>query len=128
MNEWNAIKAINTHSKLSDQTKFRQNEINKIKYYFNVEIQERKAMIKKFRKIHGCFDHFGKNLIVLSAASGGISIICFTYIIVVIVGIASASFSLIFSLTTGVIKKLLKITINKKKKHNKILFSSKKVK
>ena len=37
------------------------------------------------------------------------------------VGIASASFTLIFSLTTGIIKKLLSITRNKKKKHDKIL-------
>ena len=33
----------------------------------------------------------------------------------------SASFTLIFSLTTGIIKKLLSITRNKKKKHDKIL-------
>ena len=32
---------------LSDQTKFRLNEINKITAYFNSEIQERKAMVKK---------------------------------------------------------------------------------
>ena len=30
----------------SDHTKFRLNEINKIKGYFNSEIQERKAMTK----------------------------------------------------------------------------------
>ena len=35
------------------------------------------------------------------------------------VGIASASFDLIFSLTAGIMKKLLSITINKKKKHDK---------
>ena len=35
------------------------------------------------------------------------------------VGIASASFSLTFSLSTGPVKKLLKATRNKKKKHNK---------
>ena len=37
------------------------------------------------------------------------------------VGIASASFTFIFSLTTGIVKKLLSITRNKKKKHDKIL-------
>ena len=37
------------------------------------------------------------------------------------VGIASASFNLIFSLTTRIIKKLLSITRNKKKKHDKII-------
>ena len=36
------------------------------------------------------------------------------------VRIASASFSLVFSLTTRIIKKSLGITRNKKKKHNKI--------
>ena len=37
------------------------------------------------------------------------------------VGIASASFTLIFSLRTGIVKQLLIIARNKKKKHNKIL-------
>ena len=41
------------------------------------------------------------------------------------VGIASASFTLIFSLTTEIIKKLLLITRNKKKKHDKILMLAK---
>ena len=92
------------------------------------KFKKEKRWLKNFKKYTVAFDYFDKNVIVLSAASGGTSIICFTDIIIVLVGIASASFSLIFSLTTGVIKKLLKITINKKKKHNKILFSSEKVK
>ena len=41
------------------------------------------------------------------------------------VGIASASFTLFFSLTTGIIKKLLSITKNKKKNHDKILMLAK---
>ena len=41
------------------------------------------------------------------------------------VGIASASFTLIFSLTTGTIKKLLRITRNEKKKHDKVLILAK---
>ena len=40
-------------------------------------------------------------------------------------GIASASFALVFSLTTGTIKKVLEITRNKKEKHNKILMLAK---
>ena len=40
-------------------------------------------------------------------------------------GIASASFTLIFSLTTGIIKKLLSITRNKRKKHDKIIILAK---
>ena len=62
-----------------------------------------------------------KILIILSATTGGISIISFTTAIGAPVGIASANFTLIFSLTTGIIKKLLDITRKKKKKHDQIL-------
>ena len=65
------------------------------------------------------FDYIDKILIILSATTIGISIISFTS--GASVGIVSASFTLIFSLSTGIIKKLLNMTRNKKKKHNKIL-------
>ena len=65
------------NSNLSKQAKFRLNEINKIKDYFNSEIQERKIMSKKLNKYIAAFDYTGKNLIVLSAASGGVSRIFF---------------------------------------------------
>ena len=61
----------------------------------------------------------------LSAISSGASNILFTSIIGAPVGIASASLTLIFSLTTGIVKKLLNITRNKKKKHDKILILAK---
>ena len=76
-------------------------------------------MSKELSKHIAAFDYFDKALIILSATSRGISIISFTSVIGVPVGIASASFTFVFSLTTGIIKELLKITINKKKKHNK---------
>ena len=61
------------------------------------------------------FDYIdNKILIVLSATTGGVSIISFTSIIGAPVGIASVSFTLIFSLTTGIVKKLLNITRKKK--------------
>ena len=60
-------------------------------------------------------------LIVLSATTGRVSIISFTAIVGASVRIASASFTLIFSLTTGIIKKLLNIARKKKKKHDKFL-------
>ena len=41
------------------------------------------------------------------------------------VGIASSSLTLFFSLTTGIVNKLLNITRNKKKKHDKILILAK---
>ena len=78
-------------------------------------------MSKKLSKYIAAFDYIGKTLIALSATSGGISIISFTSVIRFPARLASASFTLIFSLFTGIIKKLLKITRKEKKKHNKIV-------
>ena len=64
------------------------------------------------------FDCFDKSLIVLSATSCGVSIASFASVISAPIWITSASFSFAFSLTTGIIKKLVKITGNKKKKHS----------
>ena len=66
------------------------------------------------------FDYFDKSLIVLSVTSGCVSIASFATVIGAPVRITSASFSLAFSLCTGLVKKLLKAIRNKKKKHNKI--------
>ena len=52
-----------------------------MKHYFNSEIQERKIMNKKLSKYIAAFDYFDKILIVLSATSGGISIISFASVI-----------------------------------------------
>ena len=60
-------------------------------------------------------------MIVLSVTSGGVSIASFAAVVRAPIGITSASLSLAFSLCTGFVKKLLKATRNKKKKHNKIL-------
>ena len=121
----NKLNSMETQSNLdavplSDQTKFRLSEINKIKDYFNSEIQERKRMSKKLSKYIAAFDYIDKAMIVLSATSGGISIISFTGVTGIPAGIASASFTLVFSLTTGIIKKLLKVTRKKKKKTIKV--------
>ena len=64
-------------------------------------------------------------LVVLSATSGGVSTISFSSVIGTQAGIESASFTLIFSLTTGILKKLLDITRKKEKKHDKILMLAK---
>ena len=64
-------------------------------------------------------------LIVLSATTRGVSICSFTSIDGALVGIASASFTLIFSLTTGIAKKLLSTTRKKTKKHDKTVMLGK---
>ena len=64
---------------------------------------------------------FDKSLIVLSVATGSISVASFATVIGALVGIMSASCSLAFSITTGLVKTFLKTTRNKKKKHIKIV-------
>ena len=103
---------------LSEQISFWLSEIIGIENYFHQEINQRKSCSKKLSKYVAAFDYIDKVLIVLSATSGGVSIISFTSIIGAPVGIASASFTLIISLITGIAKNLLNIT--KKKKNSKI--------
>ena len=82
-------------------------------------------MLQKPSKYVAAFDYIDKILIILSALTGGVSICLFTSIVRAPVGIASASFTLTFSLTTGIVKKLLSTTRNKKKKHDKIFMLAK---
>ena len=83
----------NSNLELNDLTKFRLDEINKIKDYLNAEIKEGKDIVKKD----------------------------IATVVGIPVGIAGASLTVIFTVTTGVVKKLLNITRKKKKKHNKII-------
>ena len=124
MNESNSIKAIDK-TNLSEQTKFRLSEIIGIENYFHQEINQRKSCSKKLSKYVTAFDYIDKILIVLSATSSGVCIISSASVVGAPVGIASASFTLTFSLISGITKKLLSITRKKKKKHDKILMLAK---
>ena len=108
-------------SELNDLTKFRLDEINKIKDYLNSEIEERKDIIKKISKYIVVFDYADKIFITLSASFGTLSIVSHATIVGIPVGIAGASLTLIFTVTTGVVKTLFNITRKKKKKHNEII-------
>ena len=110
---------------LSEQTKFRLDEISKIENYFIEEINQRKSYNQKLNKYITTFDYIDKILVVLSATSGGVSIISFSSVIGAPTGIATASFTLIFSPTTGIVKKLLDITRRKGKKYDEILMLAK---
>ena len=77
-------------------------------------------MSKNLSKYIASFEYLDKSLIVLSVATGSISIASFATAIGAPVGIMSASCSLAFSITTGFVKTFLKTIRNKKKKHNKI--------
>ena len=79
MNKSNSIESnsLETIDKtvLSEQTKFRLSEIIGIENYFYQEINQRKSCSKKLNKYVTAFDYIDKILIVLSAASSGVSII-----------------------------------------------------
>ena len=107
---------------LSEQTKFQLSEIIRIKNYFHQEINRRKSCCKKLSKYVTAFDYIDKILTVLSTTSSGVCIISSSGVYGAAVGIASVSFTLIFSLTTGIIKKLLSITRKKKKSMIRFLF------
>ena len=111
----------NEISELKDLTKYRLDEINKIKYYFNAEIKERKDIVKRISKYIVAFDYADKLFITLSASFGTLIIASYATIVRITVGIAGASLTLIFTVTTGVVKTLLNITRKKKNKHNKII-------
>ena len=61
---------------LTDANKYRPDEINKIKEYFDNEIKERKDIIKRLNKYLVSFDYLDKIFITLSASFGTLSIAC----------------------------------------------------
>ena len=112
----------NEISELKDLTKYRLDEINNIKEYFNAEIKERKDIVKKISKYIAVLSYYADNVfITLSASFGTFSIASYATVVGIPAGIAGASLTLIFTVTTGVVKTLLNITRKKKKKHNKII-------
>ena len=102
-------------------TKYRLDEINNIKEYFNAEIKERKDIIKKITKYIVAFDYADKDFITLSASFATLSIASYATVAGIPAGITGASLTLIFTITTGVVRTLLNITRKKKKRHNKII-------
>ena len=120
-NEISELKDLTAEPSAKHVTKYRLDEINKIKDYLNSEIKERKDIIKKISKYIVAFDYADKLFLTLSASFGTLSIASFATVVGIPAGIAGASLTLIFTVTTGVVKTLLNITRKKKKKHNKII-------
>ena len=100
----------NEISELKDLTKYRLDEINKIKSYLNSETKERKDIIKKISKYIVAFDYADKLFFTLSASFGTLSIASYATVAGVPAGITGASLTLIFTITTGVVKTLLNVT------------------
>ena len=105
--------------------KYRLDEINTIRDYFNNEIEERKDIIKKLNKYLVSFDYLDKTFITLSASFGTLSIASYASVLGIPAGITGASLTLVFTIGTDISKSLLKLTRKRKKKHNKIIVLAK---
>ena len=105
-NEMSELNDLTAELSPKDVTKFRLNEINKIKDYLNAEIKERKDIVKKISKYIVAFDYADKRFITLSALFGTLSIVSHATVVGIPVGIVGASLTVIFTVTTGVVKKI----------------------
>ena len=105
--------------------KYRLDEINKIKDYFDNEIKKRKDIIKKLNKYLVSFDYLDKIFNTLSASFGTLIIASYASVVGIPAGITGASLTLVFTLGTGISKSLLKVTKKRKDKHNKIIVLAK---
>ena len=101
--------------------KYRLDEINKIRYYFNNEIKERKYIIKRLNKYLVSFDYLDKIFITLIASFGTLSKASYASVVGIPAGIKGASLTLVFTLGMGRSKSLLKFTKKRKRKYNKII-------
>ena len=116
---------MNNIIELTDVNKYRLDEINKIRDYWNNEFKERKDIIKKLNKYLVSFDYFDKIFITLSVSFGTLSIASYDSVVGTPAGIKGASLTLVFTIGTGISKSLLKLTKQRKKKHNKIIVLAK---
>ena len=107
---------MNNIIELTDVNKYRLDEINKIRDYFENEIKERKDIIKKLNKYLVSFDYLDKIFITLSASFCILSIASQATVIGIPASITGASLTLIFTIGTGINKSLIKVT--KKEKRN----------
>ena len=122
------IKLLKEYLKMNDiieltntANKYRLDEVNKIRDYFDNEIKERKDIIKKLNKYLVSFGYLDKIFITLSASFGTLNIASQATVIGIPAGITGASLTLIFTIGTGIKKSMLRVTQKRKKKHNKII-------
>ena len=97
-------------TELTNANKYRLDEINKIKEYFDNESKERTDIIKKLNKYLVSFDYLDKIFIALSALFGTLSIASYAAVVGIPAGIAGSSLTLIFTIGTGINKSFLKVT------------------
>ena len=107
---------------LKDESNYRLNEISKIKDYFNEEIQYQQSLTNKLNKYLTIFDILGKILTVFLTVFSSSNIFSHIKKKKKLLVLITSIFSLIFSLSFGIIIKLNQETRLRKKKHNKLLY------
>ena len=117
-----AIDEIRTNANI-----YRLEQVDKIRDYFNNEINERKNIIKRLNKYLVSFDYLDKMFITLSASFGTLSIASQATVLGIPAGITGVSLILIFTVGTGISKSLLKVTKKRKKKHKIIALAKSKL-
>ena len=81
MNNISVTDTSASHVELADVNKYKLDEINKIKEYFDNEIKKRKDIIKKLNKYLVSFDYLDKIFITLSASFGTLSIASYAAVV-----------------------------------------------
>ena len=91
---------------LEDQTNYRLNEISKCKDYFNSEIQYQQSLTNKLNKYLTVFDILNKIVTVFLTVFSSTNIFAHIKKKKKLLGLITSIFSLIFSLSFGIIIKL----------------------
>ena len=109
--EWNITKnephlcdTKHVYLQLDNTLQFRISRTNEIDFFI-AEISDREKICKTLNKYTTVLDYVYKTFLILSGAVSGVFIFSITTVIGKTVGIVSASISLVFLITNGVIKK-----------------------
>ena len=110
---------------LNEQTNYRLMEIDKIKDYFDQEIKYQQLLTSKLSKYLTGFDYADKILKVFLTIFSGTNIFAHVKGKKQLLGLITSVYSLLFCLSSGVVKKLQQETKTRKKKHNRLLYLAK---
>ena len=107
---------------IEDQSNYRLNEISKIKDYFNQKIKYQQSLTYKLNNYLTVFDILNKILTVFLTVFSSTNIFAHVKKKKKLLGLVTSIFSLLFSLSFGIVMKLKQETKLRKKKHNKSLY------
>ena len=124
MNELKISTNLETIS-LNEQTNYRLIEIGKIKDYFDQVIKYQQLLASKLSKYLTGFDYDDKILTVFLTVFSRTNIFAHVRGRKQLLGLISSIFSLLFCLSSGVVKKLQQETKPRKKKHKTLLYLAK---